>query len=812
MERFICIHGHFYQPPRENAWLEAVEVQDSAQPYHDWNERVTAECYAPNAHARMLDGEGRIKHIVNNYSRISFNFGPTLLSWMKEQAPEIHQAIVEADKVSQGRYSGHGSAMAQCYNHMIMPLANARDKQTQVLWGMRDFESRFGRLPEGMWLPETAADNDSLDVLAAAGIRFTILSPYQAKRTRATAGGGWQEVNGGQIDPSRPYVVKLKEGRSIAVFFYDALIAKAVAFENLLADGGRFADRLATGFSDTRDWDQMVHIATDGESYGHHSRFGDMALAYALGRIEAEKKTRLTIYAEYLASHPVAHEVEIHQGSAWSCSHGVGRWQRDCGCNSGGHSGWNQAWREPLRNALDWLRDKVAPIFEEKTRGLLQDPWAARNDYINVILDRSQASRDRFFSNHAIRKLTEEEQVRVLRLMELQRHAMLIYTSCGWFFDELSGLETVQVIQYAARVVELAHDLLNEDLEDAFRERLAQAKSNIPENQNGRVIYDRFVKPAVMTREKVAAHFAVSSLFETYGENARIYAFSIQQHDRKLFTAGNTRLAVGRVNVTFEVTRNADEFTYAAIHMGDHNLNCAVRFAQDAAAYATMEREMRETFERGDFSEIIRLMDRHFGATHYSIKSLFRDEQRHVLQQVLAGPRQEIYHSFRLVTDRYAPLMRFLADIHAPLLKPLQLATGVVLNSDLRAEFEKEAPDFERVRCLLAEGRATKTELDGETLAYGLKKHMDNLIDAFVQSPEDAELLDRLVTAASLVQIVPFPINLWKPQNAYYLTGGQILPKLQERAAAGDGNAKGWVEKFLALGKHLNFHLDSPAK
>jgi alpha-amylase/alpha-mannosidase (GH57 family) len=808
MEKFICIHGHFYQPPRENAWLEAVELQDSAAPYHDWNERVTAECYAPNGHARLLDGEGRIQHIVNNYSRMSFNFGPTLLSWMKEKAPDIYQAIVEADKASQGRFSGHGSAIAQCYNHMIMPLANARDKSTQVLWGIRDFESRFGRVPEGMWLPETAADNESLEVLAAAGIRFTILSPYQAKRMRTVPGGGWEDVNGGQIDPSRPYLVKLREGRTIAVFFYDGLIAKAVAFENLLGDGGRFADRLATGFSDTRDWDQMAQIATDGESYGHHSRFGDMALAYALGRIETEKKARLTIYAEYLAKHPLIHEVEIHQGSAWSCSHGLDRWRRDCGCNSGGHAGWNQAWREPLRQALDWLRDEIAPRFEEKTRALVRDPWGARDDYINVILDRAPASREAFLSRNTIRKLSEEEQITVMRLMELQRHAMLMYTSCGWFFDEISGLESVQVIQYAARVIELARQVLEQDLEAGFRERLSLAKSNIPEHRDGGVIYDKFVKPAIMTREKVAAHFAVSSLFESYGEKARIYAFTIEQHDRKLFTAGNTKLAVGRVQVTFEVTGNSDEFTYAAIHMGDHNLNCSVRFARDGEAYAVMEREMREAFERGDFPETIRVMDRHFGETHYSIKSLFRDEQRHVLRQILAGPRQEIHHGFRLLTDRYAPLMRFLADMNAPMLKPLQLATGVVLNSEMRAELEKDAPDYERVRCLLAECQATKTELESDTLAYGLKKHVDSLIDAVLQSPEDAIVLDRLVAAASLAQVVPFAVNLWKAQNAYYVMSGTILPKMRERARNGDEAAKAWVEKFLTLGQHLNFHLD----
>ena len=282
MEKSICIHGHFYQPPRENPWLEAIELQDSAAPYHDWNERVTAECYAPNAHARLLDGQGRIERIVNNYSRISFDFGPTLLSWMKENAPDILEAIVAADKESRSRFGGHGSALAQCYNHIIMPLATRRDKVTQTVWGIRDFELRFGRAPEGMWLPETAADNETLDVLAEHNIKFTILSPFQASRTRPLAGGEWLDVNGGRIDPSMPYRVNLKTGRSIAVFFYDAPLSRAVAFERLLDDGKKFASRLTGAFDDTRQRDQLSHIATDGESYGHHHHRGEMALAYAL--------------------------------------------------------------------------------------------------------------------------------------------------------------------------------------------------------------------------------------------------------------------------------------------------------------------------------------------------------------------------------------------------------------------------------------------------------------------------------------------------------------------------------------------------
>jgi alpha-amylase/alpha-mannosidase (GH57 family) len=339
MQKYICIHGHFYQPPRENPWLESLELQDSASPYHDWNERITMECYAPNSAARIMDGANKINEITNNYSKISFNFGPTLLSWMKENMPEIHESIVAADKLSQSRYGGHGSALAQVYNHMILPLANARDRHTQVLWGIRDFESRFGRPPEGMWLSETAADTPTLETLAELGIRFTILSPFQASRVKEIGKRNSRDVNGGQIDPTRPYLVRLPSGRSITVFFYDGPVSRAIAFEALLGSGEALAGRLTSAFNDRRQWDQLVHIATDGESYGHHHRHGEMALAFALDHIEKNNWAKLTNYGEFLETHPPTHEAQIHEKSAWSCVHGVGRWMNDCGCNSGGHPG-----------------------------------------------------------------------------------------------------------------------------------------------------------------------------------------------------------------------------------------------------------------------------------------------------------------------------------------------------------------------------------------------------------------------------------------------------------------------------------------
>jgi len=810
-DKYICIHGHFYQPPRENPWLEAVELQDSAAPFHDWNERITAECYAPNARARLLDGEGRILRLVDNYAHISFNFGPTLLSWMKDKMPEIHQAIIRADEESRANFSGHGSAMAQVYNHMIMPLANRRDKVTQVLWGLRDFESRFGHPAEGMWLAETAADDETLDVLAEQGVKFTVLSPFQGVRTRSVGQDQWQDVTGGKIDSTMPYLVKLPSGRSIAVFFYNAPVAQAVAFEHLLVNGDNYADRLKGAFGDNGGGPRLINVATDGESYGHHFTYGDMALARAIESIANDANFKLTVYSEYLEKFPPTHEAQIHQGSAWSCSHGVGRWREDCGCNSGGHGGWNQQWRAPLRQALDWLRDEIAPLYEKTAGEYFKEPWAARNDYINVVLDRSPDSFSAFLQKHARRELDADQKITASQLLELQRHAMLMYTSCGWFFDEISGLEATQIIQYAARVIQLSASALGRNLEPEFRDKLAGARSNIPENRDGGLVYEKFAKPAIMTAESAAAHFAISSLFESYDQTARIYSFTVKQEDRKLFTAGSARLAIGRIRFTSEIVPQTDPLTYAVVHMGDHHVSCGVRHAGDIAAYEAMAQEMQQTFSHADLPELIRLIDRHFGQYQFSLKNLFRDEQRKVLRQVLAGVREDVHNTYRLITDRHATLMRFLSEIHSPPIKALELAEEVVLNSELDRQFENSHFDAERVRSLLAECRATNVNLDVDSLGYAAKGFLDRVSDEMAKKPNDRDLMRQLVNVIDVVSALPFKVNLWKPQNEYFLLSTTALPEMQKKAEAGDTEAKEWVRDFRCVGLKLGFRVPAEA-
>jgi alpha-amylase/alpha-mannosidase (GH57 family) len=808
MKRYICIHGHFYQPPRENPWLEGIELQDSAYPYHDWNERITAECYAPNAASRILGGDGRILKIPNNYSKISFNFGPTLLAWLAEKSPETYENILTADRLSRETFSGHGSAMAQAYNHMILPLANSRDRYTQIFWGIKDFEHRFGRPPEGLWLPETAVDLESLDYMAALGVRFTILAPNQAHRVRPIGKRHWRDVSGQRLDPTQAYELKLPSGRKISLFFYDGPISRGVAFEDLLERGENLANRLVGAFASNRDWPQLVHVATDGETYGHHRRNGDMALAYALDYIESENLALLTNYGEYLERHPPTHLVEIFENTSWSCAHGVERWWKDCGCHSGMHPGWSQAWRTPLRNALDWLRDTLAPRFETKGKKLLKDPWAARNDYIQVILDRSPESLDRFFQRHARRRLDADDETTVLRLMELQRHAMLMYTSCGWFFDELSGIETVQVIRYAGRAIQLAREVFGNNIEDQFLRRLAQAKSNIPEHQDGCRIYEKFVRPAMVDLLEVGAHYAISSLFEDYAPEDRIFCFSIHREDYRLAEVGKAKLAVGHIRVTSDITRRWADLSFSALHFGDHNLCGGVREFQGANIYDAMARDVLEAFSWAELPETIRRIDHHFGASTYSLRSLFRDEQRKVLDQIMAASLDEAWSAYRLVYNHQVPLMRFLMDLDVPLPQAYRSTAEFVLNLNLRQAFEAEDLDLVSIRNLLEEARVLQVALEAPSLEYALRKTLERLAGNFRDAPAEPVWLQRLTDALDLAETLPFAVNLRKVQNIYYEQLHTIYPQWRRRASRGQAGARTRVRRFAALGEKLAIRVD----
>ncbi len=802
-ERFVCIHGHFYQPPRENPWLEAVEIQDSAFPYHDWNERITAECYASNSASRILDGEGRVMDISSNYAKISFNFGPTVLSWMEFAAPQVYRSILAADRQSMEWRSGHGSAIAQVYNHMIMPWANARDKRSQVVWGIADFRKRFERFPEGMWLAETAVDLETLDILAELGIKYTILAPHQAAGYRETGATEWTET---EIDPTRAYLCNLPSGRSIALFFYDGPISRAVAFENLLDRGEALAERLIGGFTDDREWPQLMHIATDGETYGHHQKFGDMALAACLNHIESNNLARLTNYGEYLELCPPTMEAKIHERTSWSCAHGIERWNSDCGC-SGGHEGWNQQWRSPLRASLDWMRDRLAKGYEQKGREFFKDPWQARDAYIEVILDREMEQAESFLTQHAARDLTSDEKITALKLLEMQRHAMLMYTSCGWFFDELSGLETVQVIDYASRALQLAEGVVDGGVEKAFLERLKEAKSNIPEHQDGLWIYQHFVLPIRLDLVKVGAHYAFSSLYEEYEEHSQIYCYAIAREEYTKVATPDAVIAMGRIHVASEITEEKACLSFCVVRLGSHDFKGGVTENCDAGAYAAMREEMSAAFNKGLYTDLVLLMDTHFGTHSFSLINLFSDEQRKIINLIINQNMEESISSYQELFERSRPLMEFVRETGMPVPHIFLAAAKPALNEALKKAMTEEEIDTDAVRRIVGQIRMWQAGIDGAETEYFMRRHLEEMSAQLLKDPSDMKLMARMQKYLDLLNEIPLSLVLWQMQNDYYMLAKTVYPQYLQRSAKGEEGAGIWLDSFRKLGDTFRFNL-----
>lgn len=554
---FVVIHGHFYQPPRENPWTQTVPSQESARPYHDWNERITAECYKPNTRARVLDEHDKIVNVANNFCHINFNVGPTLFTWLEQAHPDIYQNIIEADQVSCQQNHGHGNAIAQVYNHIIMPLANNRDQTTQIIWGIREFRHRFGRQPESVWLPETGINDDTVTCLIEQGVKYIILSPTQAQRVRTIGEQDWADVSENAIDTTQPYRLFLRarpgrssdeaeaphtgatpadmssethraeseaetpdetSGRYLDVFFYDGALSNDISFNHLLQDPNALTQRVQELAANSPHAQMLIHVATDGEIYGHHESSGAMSLATLLTAKLPSLNIEVTNYGRYLELFPPTREVELkpgseqREGTAWSCAHGVGRWYRDCGCCVDNPPGWNQKWRTPLRKGFDRLRDALAALFERVGGPLLHDPWAARDDYIDCILDPSEQTLHTFLDRHAAHPLNDDERSLVLRLLEAQKYSLYTYTSCAWFFNDISGLEPIQNMRYAARAIQLVEGLADQDVEALLLKALQDAASNMPEFGTGQDIYEKYVKPDVYTPERAVNQVLLEQL------------------------------------------------------------------------------------------------------------------------------------------------------------------------------------------------------------------------------------------------------------------------------------------------------------
>ena len=672
--RHLIIHGHFYQPPRENPWILAIEPQETAAPYADWNQRINRECYAPNTKSRLLDNSGRIKRLINNYEHLSFNFGPTLLSWMEKADPKTYTRIIEADRETAAARDGHGPALAQIYNHIIMPLASDSDRLTQIRWGLADFESRFGRRPEGMWLAETAADLKTLRMLAQEGIKFTILSQGQAKAVRpliacrAAAGnaGQWCDVSGGRVDPREPYRVFWGNGPSdyLDVFFYDGPVSRAIAFEKLLSSGANLLGRIEQAFGAPKAGNapRLVNLATDGESYGHHFAFGDMALAWLFDHLEENsgdpEAIQLTNYGQYLANFPPVMEAEIFDDTSWSCAHGVERWRSDCGCNTGGGGGhWNQKWRKPLRDGFNWLRDQLAEVFAAQTKNLLADPQAARNDYIRVVVSGYDPEvRSEFIRTHQIRPLSGEESATVLALMESQLMSLYMFTSCGWFFDEISGLEPVQNMRYALRGIELAGRYAPRDLTAGLLNYFRTIVPNVSEYKTGLDVWQDKVAGDSLSLPAVAAHWAAAMILNV---PVMLECFVVPEFSQRGLTrlsGDGVEIIAGMVDITDRRLARTTPCLCLGIYSGGTHLAILTKEADpEAGAPRWLQPEYLRAAVSGDLSASAAL------SLWEKMTGLMPDGSRFVLEDLLPHCRRMLLGT--LVEDLYDDIKNHAMDI-----------------------------------------------------------------------------------------------------------------------------------------------------
>lgn len=713
---YVTVHGHFYQPPRENPYLDTIERQPSAAPFHDWNERIHHECYRPNAFARVLNDRGEVVGIANNYEYLSFNIGPTLMSWLERYDVEVYQRILEADRKSCDRLNGHGNAIAQVYNHMILPLANERDKYTQIRWGKQDFRSRFGRDPEGMWLAETAVDYPTVEALVAEGIKFIILAPSQAERCRLIPSDEqpvtqWLEVGGSQIDPTRPYRCFLADGRYIDIFFYDGPISRDMGFNDALNHSNNFAGRLGQAVRGDHRPAQLISVATDGETFGHHKGGTEKCLAYAFTQEFPQRGWTVTNYAHYLSINPPTWEVVLKPVTAWSCAHGVDRWQEDCGCGGGGL--WNQKWRRPLRHALDWLRDQLIKVYEDVGYQLFRDPWAARDEYIGCIRDRSPENVESFLARHRTRKLSPVEQIDALRLLEMQRHAMLMYTSCGWFFEEISRPEGVQILRYAARALELAGDVSGVQLEKGFLKRLALAPSNVDFFKTGGEVYRQLVVSAQVSFKQVAAHYAITSLLTSYQQRQQVYCYDAQQLDYQIQRMGALTLAVGQLRLVSEITWESAHLVFAVLHLGGWDFHCCIQPFAGRRAYSKLKDRVFNALKQASAAHTILAMNQMFCEESFSLQNLFAEERHRIMgllsQETLTRLDQLYTQVYR---DNYGVLMAFHRD-ELPVPQELQVAAEIALSNRCLTfikALEQDASDPQSALSHLAGLEAIATE------------------------------------------------------------------------------------------------------
>lgn len=820
---YVTVHGHFYQPPRENPYLNTIERQPSAHPFHDWNERIFYECYRNNAFARIFNNQGDIVGIVNNYEYMSFNMGATLMSWLEKYDREVYQRIIEADRASCQRLNGHGNAIAQVYNHIIMPLANERDKFTQVRWGKADFYSRFGRQPEGMWLAETAVDYDTLEVLIAEGIKFIILAPSQAKKCRPMGDNQeWLEVGGGQIDSTRPYRCYVDNKAYIDVFFYDGPISGDMGFGDVLLSSNHFYSRLNLAVRGDKRQSQLISVATDGETFGHHKKDTEKCLAYAFTKEFPQKGWTVTNYAHYLSIVTPTWEVELKPATAWSCYHGIERWKNDCGCGGGGE--YHQKWRKPLRESLNWLRDELTKVYEDVGYHYFKNIWLARDEYVEIILDRNPDNVEKFLHRHASHNLSPSERIDALRLLEMQRHSLLMFTSCGWFFEEISRPEGTQILRYASHALELAGEVAGVQLEKEFLDRLAQAESNIKEYGNGEGVYRQAVIPSQVNLEQVTAHYALSSLYNDYQSEQNIYCYRAQKLDFQKQQIGSLTLAIGQVRLTSQITWESGHFLFAVLHLGGWDFHCCIQPFSSRLAYTEMKEKLFSILKQASVVELVLSMSKLFGNKSFDLKHLFAEERLAIMEKLTVTTKKRLDQLYTQVyRDNYSILLAFLRD-EVPIPQELQVAAEVAISYRCIKVIEainNNIPNLDNLEPHLIELDAIATEANNLQCQLEIpkgKKTLEKLIlfsleqillETRLNSLEtDIILIDKLIKLGKKLKL-----NLWldQVQEIYYdFLHNQLLPQLtlNNHKLLEPNSLRLWLKLAEYLDIYINFNKD----
>ena len=804
--RYLCIHGHFYQPPRENPWVDLIEYQSSAAPYHDWNERITRECYGPNTCARINDENGKILKFINNYEYLSFNFGPTLLSWLERYNSAVYDKILAADLASKKRYQGHGNAMAQVYNHIIMPLASRRDKLTQIRWGLADFKYRFNRPAEGMWLAETAVDLRTLDLMAREGVKFTILSPTQAKAVRPLKEGdqdqtSWIDVTGSRIDPSRPYRVILDHtGRLfIDIFFYDGPLSQAIAYEKLLQSGENFLNRIKKVYKKNSKKPQLANLATDGESYGHHFKFGDMTLAWLFQHLDKTQAMHLINYGLFLEKYHPQHEVKIFDNSAWSCAHGVDRWRTDCGCNVGQGEGWNQAWRKPLRQGLDWLSLKLADFFNKRGKQLLKNPWLARDRYIQVILDPSDKNKANFLNEHSLHTLDQRERMEALSLLESQRMAMYMFTSCGWFFDDISGLEATQVLKYAYRAIELVSPWSDQDFELEFITYLDKAQSNIPEKGKGSQIFKEQVKPARFGPSRIAAQQALTSSIKRFREKDCPVTHLVKEIRQQPLNMAGKSVVIGEVKTIDTNTDRESSRSYLILNQDDINTICLVGKNPADQKFDDLVSKIEQQTKpecRENPYEIFSGLFSH--VKEFGIKHLFIDTQKCLIQEQNHQIKQALVKTLRGSLDEIKKSIYLLNQIGELIPEDMESMIRLLFFDDIRLlisqQNEKMTLDWKELVGLPLISQENRFKISDPFLEQDVKSFLQYQIKSMAKSFKSCQI-KKILTFLNI--ILWLRIDIWEHQNAYYnlFTDTAFIQRLDREAKI----------TFFALGSKLGF-------